>query len=52
MNFTISFPFTNLFNSSLYLILQVSPSCTGPCILLSIFLSKILNEFSSDFVRV
>ena len=46
MNLTISFPFTNLFISSLSLILHISPSCIGPKIFRSIFLSKILNKFS------
>ena len=52
MNFTVSSLFMDLFNSSLFLILQIPPSWTSPQILRSIFFSKILNKFSSDFVRV
>ena len=40
-------------HSALYIrFFQIPPSWTAPWILRSIFLSKILNKFSSDFIRV
>ena len=42
----------DLFNSSLSLTLHISPSWIGTQIFRSIFFSKILDKYSSDFVRV
>ena len=46
MSFTISFPLISAFNTSFFLIHQVSPSSIAPHILLKLFLLNLLNWFS------
>jgi hypothetical protein len=52
MNLTTSSPFSNLLISSSHHILHELFSVTGPYILRIIFLSNILNMFSSIIVKV